>query len=200
MIELLWPPRCAGCDAEGALLCLDCRGSDVCCPPLRVPGVRGVRALARYGGGVSRALTRAKYGADRPLACHLSAWFARRMAPCVAGVDALVPVPSPWTRRVWRGFAMSALLADALGARLGVPVVHALRLSAGRRQAGLDARARRTNLGGRLRATIDVPGRVLLVDDVITTGATVARAAEELLGGRSTQVWVAALCVAEAAS
>jgi predicted amidophosphoribosyltransferase len=196
MRDLLWPPRCAGCDAEGAVLCVACRATDIACPPLRVEGVRGIRSLSRYGGPISRALLRAKYGHDRALAAHLAAWFAKRAAPVVIGVDAIVPIPSPWTRRLWRGFSVSALMADALSRRTGIPIVHALRLRPGRKQAGLGADGRTANLQGRLRATLDVPGRVLLVDDVVTTGATARRAADELLGGRTAEVWLAVLCVA----
>lgn len=145
-------------------------------------------AFTGYGGGMARALRRAKYGPDRPLMVTLADRFAEGVAPLAIGFDAIVPIPSPWTRRVHRGFAPAAVLAHALGARCGVPVRSVLALRPGPKQAGVAGRARRSNLRGRLRATAPAPGAVLLVDDVSTTGATLGAAARELLGDSSSRV------------
>lgn len=201
--ELLWPTVCAGCDVEHrGRLCPDCR---VPLQPYQVQhsltGVRAAIAASPYDSPVGVALQRAKYGRDRSLMVHLARLFARTVAPLLGGdlFDAIVDVPSPWTRRVARGFATGAVLARALGSATGLPVRHAVRIRPGRRNAGLDAGGRRRNLVGRVRSVHPLRGRVLLVDDVITTGATVEACARELLGTASDGVWAVALCAADPA-
>src|SRR5690606_26057064 len=112
--------------------------------------------------------------------------------------DAIVPAPSHWTTRARRGFASAAVLARALSRRTGVPVRHAITSRRGPRQAALEGAARRANLRGRVRSRLPVPGRALLIDDVLTTGATLDACARELLGDATHDVVIAILCVAEA--
>jgi ComF family protein len=192
---------CAGCDAPGDVrLCGACL-AEVRLRPIRAGDEAGVpvtgHALAGYDSGIGRALLRAKYGADRSLMRALAELLAREAADAAMGCDALVPAPSPWDRRARRGFAPSAVLADALSAATGLPVVHALAMARGARQAALDASGRGQNLRGRLRSVAPVEGRVLLVDDVVTTGATLGMCASELLGDRTAGVAALVLCAAE---
>jgi len=107
----------------------------------------------------------------------------------------LMPVPSPWTRRAKRGFHLPSLLARALSVSTEVPVTEGLRIAPGRRQAGLNRAQRLVNLRKRLRSTRPVQGRVLLIDDVWTTGATAQACAKELLGDQTEEVHIATLCV-----
>ena len=95
---------------------------------------------------------------------------------------ALVPVPVTGARLRERGFNQAQLLAEPLGATLGRPVLDVLeRLPGRRRQAGLGRRERKVNVRGRVRASAGPeaggPRAALLVDDVMTTGATAAACA-----------------------
>lgn len=200
-LEILWPTACAGCDVPHCgWLCPDCLACFGAQPvDVRLPGIRATLATASYASPVGVALQRAKYGKDRSLMKRLARQFADTLAPCVLGAsfEAIVDVPSPWTRRAVRGFATGALLAAELSARTRIPVRHAIRIRPGPRNAGLNVSGRRRNLVGRIRSKRPVEGRVLLVDDVVTTGATAMACARELLGTASREVWLLTLCSAD---
>ncbi|HHO51525.1 MAG TPA: ComF family protein [Deltaproteobacteria bacterium] len=200
-LEILWPTRCAGCDTEGhGQLCGACDTALQIRALAALPGeLAGGFAAAAYDGPLGIALKRAKYGRDPALLSLLAARFAQIVAPFALGgvFDAVVPVPSPWTRVIARGFSTGAVLSHHLCRTTGLPLRHALRLRPGRRNAGLDAIERRSNLEGRLWLRRAVPGRVLLIDDVFTTGSTARAAARQLLRGPTRSVWIATLCVSE---
>ncbi|MCZ7544770.1 MAG: phosphoribosyltransferase family protein [Anaerolineae bacterium] len=118
--------------------------------------------------------------------------------------DLILPVPLHANRQRWRGYNQSTLLAEALGVRLEVPVAaDALaRVRDTRAQVGLSARARRQNVSGAfvVRAPHRVSGRtILLVDDVVTTGATLAACAEALYQADAEAVWAVTLACAQPA-
>src|SRR5262245_7580938 len=103
-IDVLFPLGCAGCDAPGTRWCPAC---GLAMAPYRVAAIDGVRdcvAVARYDGAAGRALRWAKYGRDRAAMWVLAEEFAEHLAPLGLGHDLVVPVPSPWTRKWWRGF------------------------------------------------------------------------------------------------
>jgi ComF family protein len=138
-------------------------------------GLRGFDAAYSFGAyeGVLRELIHLyKYGKVRTLARPLSGWLAQAL-PRDEAFDALVPVPLYWRRRWQRGFNQAELLARGLSRRTGIPVVTALgRVRPTPAQAGLSTSARRRNVAKAFRAR-DVQGkRILLIDDVMTTGAT----------------------------
>ncbi len=196
MWELIWPSRCAGCGVDGAgLLCARCQPAVVHRPPLQLVGITEVLTCAGYGSGAGRALRRAKYTPLRLLLGPLAQGFAAAVAPLVRGrIRWIVPAPSPWSTRVRRGFDAAAFLADRLSRQTSAPVVYALTARAGPRQASLTAEARRKSAGARIRGDTPLQGRVLLVDDVVTTGATAEACARELLGSGADEVWLATLC------
>jgi predicted amidophosphoribosyltransferase len=196
MWELIWPSVCAGCGVEGeGILCPRCAPAVAHRPPVRVAGVSGVFACAGYGSGAGRALRRGKYGRQRLIITALAVGFAASLTPHLRGrFDVVVPAPSPWNTRMKRGFDSAAILAHALGRALGVPVREALRARPGPRQASLDVAGRRKSASSRIRGDVQISGRVLLVDDVVTTGATAEACARELLGSGAAEIWLATLC------
>jgi ComF family protein len=164
------------------------------------PAYQRARAAMRYDD-VARALVAAfKYGDRLDLAPLLGGWMARAGAELFEGADALVPVPLHW-RRLWtRRFNQSAALAGAISKISRVPVAHDLlnRAKATPQQVGLSRAERATNVQGAFRvppaAKAAVAGRrLILVDDVLTSGATSDACARVLLRAGAAQVDVLTL-------
>jgi len=195
--DLALPPRCVGCDEEGSLLCVTCEsglhGRRGILPgaPIGMPSHVPLPLVAHewctaYGGIGRPAIHALKYGGERRLADPLGRAMARRWRE-VSGVgDLLVPIPVHDSRRRERGYDQAELLAVAASRHLGVPIVAALtRRRATVRQSELDRSARADNVRGafaiRDGAVEAVCGHwPVLVDDVMTTGATLADAAAYL--------------------
>jgi ComF family protein len=168
------------------------------------PAYRRARAAVRFDE-VARALIHAlKYGDRLDLAPTLGGWMARAGTAVLAEADALVPVPLHW-RRLWaRRFNQSAALAGIVSQECGVPVAHAAlrRVKSTSQQVGLTRSERTVNVQGAFRvpegSRADVAGRrLVLVDDVLTTGATIDACARALMraGARDVDVLVFARVV-----
>ncbi len=168
------------------------------------PAYQRARAAVRYDE-VARSLVHAlKYGDRHDLAPIMGRWMARAGGALLAEADALVPVPLHW-RRLWaRRFNQSALLALAIGRESNTAVTdNALkRIKATAQQVGLSQAERALNVQGAFRVPTAgraaVAGRrLVLVDDVLTSGATTDACARALLraGARSVDVLVFARVV-----
>lgn len=165
------------------------------------PAFERARAALQYEGSGRRLVLRFKHGDRLDGAGTYAGWMARVGAELLAGAELIVPVPLHRWRLVGRGYNQSAVLARALGRRSGKPVlVDALVKSrATQSQQLLGAAERRRNitadlfrLGG--AAPDRVAGcRILLVDDVLTTGSTVDSCAKALLAAGATGVDVLTL-------
>ena len=195
-LDFALPAQCAGCRREGAALCGDClpaldvRLEAVPGVPIGLPAdipapLLQLEWCAPFTGVTRRALHALKYDGERRLAPPMGAAIARRWARAGAGGDALVPVPASPDRVRDRGYDQATLIAAEAGRRLRRPVLRALeRTRATTAQFDLDRAARASNLGGAFRAVdgVAVEGRwLVLVDDVVTTGATLAACATILL-------------------
>jgi ComF family protein len=152
------------------------------------PAYGRARAAVRYDD-IARTLVHAfKYGDRLDLAPTLGRWMARAGEELTAEADAIVPVPLHW-RRLWaRRFNQSAMLAEEIAKQCGRPVAYdaVKRVKATAQQVGLSRAQRAENIQGAFRVPLTgkaaIAGRKLvLVDDVLTTGATAEGCARALL-------------------
>lgn len=192
-MRFITPPVC---DRLGTPLPFDAGGGMLSPEAIANPPVyRRGRAAAHYTGAAQVLVHRMKYG-DRPeYARLLAGWMAQAGAELLRDADLLVPVPLHRGRLWRRRFNQAALLARGLARHTEVPVDldGFERRKATRSQVGLSRAERANNIQGAFRIA---PGaearfrgrRLLLVDDVLTTGATVNAAARVLLRGGAATV------------
>ncbi|HEX7897082.1 MAG TPA: ComF family protein [Planctomycetota bacterium] len=181
-LEWIAPPACPRCGAwtvDGR--CGECEGKSF--------AFSGATALGRYGGRLRDSILRLKFRGAR----HLADDFGRRLAARLPRrFDLVVAVPQSLWKLFSRGYNASELLAERVAARAGLPyrrgVLRKIRRT--RPQAELSLEARRDNPKGAYRAK-GVAGAVLLVDDVLTTGATANACVEALRAAGASDVHVA---------
>jgi len=228
-LDLVCPPRCVFCRADvpeagagPAVVCDDCArrlGSDVSrCPACGAPSASaaecrrcrgrcrdwdGIVVLAAYADDVRSAVLAAKRPGGELLATGLATLLAGKHAARIAAwkIDLIVPVPMHWTRRMLRGTSAADGLTRGLAAALGLPSRAALvRSRATRMQNELEPADRRANVRDAFRATAVVAGRrVLVVDDVTTTGGTISACRQALVAAGAAAVYAAAVARADAA-
>jgi len=194
-LDLLLAPRCAGCGAAGSWLCLVCREL---CEPIRQGRVT---AAGTYGGALREAIHRFKYGGERALANELGALVAACVASdlaCGIALDVVVPAVLHQARARSRGYDQARLLAAVVAERTALPLrVPLRRIRHAVPQIALDRAARAENVRGAYVAEAGAlrGARVALVDDVATTGATLAAAGGALraAGARVVRPYVVAL-------
>ena len=157
-------------------VCPDCR--------IRRPKLTRIRSAFLYEGTVMRMIREVKFSRRaRPLGYFAEELYVRLLSDLPPRIPAIGPVPLHKARQWERTFDQSALLAQYLGELSGVPVKNLLRrVKPTRPQTLLSGQARRKNLDQafRLRATGTVPRSVILLDDVVTTGATLEACAAVL--------------------
>ncbi len=204
-IDLLFPPQCGGCRRPGTLWCETCRaGVTLVRPPLcekcGQPNVASrlcvncrtsslqiefIRSAAVFEGSLRQAIHRFKYARLASLAEPLGQLLADGWEAHAFQADWLVPVPLHPARERERGYNQAALLARQLARHSGVPLLeHALqRTRATAVQMELNAAERQLNVAGAFACAEPriKSKRVVVIDDVCTTGATVEACAEALL-------------------
>ncbi len=204
-LDLLFPPVCGGCGQPGARWCARCdakakRLAPPWCPSCGMPSPGGeicsrcrehppalqaFRSWAFFDGPVRNALHRIKYRRDIALADALTLQMLKTYRAHLAWqVDAVLPVPLSRQRLQERGYNQAALFALPLALALGTSYRPAAlrRVRHTRSQVELSWEQRQENVAGAfIAAPDDVSGKtILLVDDVITTGATLNACASAL--------------------
>jgi ComF family protein len=170
---------CASCRQPGEVLCRQCRFALATSPAAIVPG--GITAALSFDGAVRSAVLALKFRNRRAVAQVLAETLVRRLGlarPGGAHVDLVTWAPTSRRRSVDRGYDQAELLARAVARQLGVPCRRLLYRVHGAPQVGR-SRAERLQ-GPSFRARPGVRLRVLVVDDVVTTGATLVAAGEAL--------------------
>ena len=204
LLELVFPTRCLGCGCPGSVWCVQCDNSlerlhapycDRCGDPLpHRPAICRrcalsefsipVRSFARYHGPLARALVQLKYRPTRAMADVMGAWLHETVLQAGWEPEVVVPVPLGRGHLRMRGYNQVALIASSLAGNLGIQsrptAIQRIRETPS--QVGLDAAARRENVQGAFLARPqDVQNEsVCLVDDLMTTGATLVACAEAL--------------------
>lgn len=202
LLRLLMPRPCPGCGGQLGRevgLCAACRAElrprVESHSPLSGEVAGHLVTLGRYQGRVRRAVRELKYAGARDAAQPLGQALARGV-PAEWGIVAVVPVPLHRTRQRQRGYNQAELLARALAAELGVPCLNLLeRTRATSQQAKLHGAERAKNVAGAFAVRGSLPnGPILLIDDVLTTAATLraCRDALEAAGVRDIKYAAAA--------
>ena len=197
ILDLIFPPRCEVCGKSGpSALCPECFSGIKFLKPQY-----GIHCAALYDGAVRTALHRFKFQKRKnlaePLGILLVNYLGQAAALKMKELDSIVPVPLHRRRQRQRGFNQIELLARVIARYYELPVVASLeRVKDTRPQFGLQKEARLLNLRGAFRVSRpqDVHDkRLLLLDDVYTTGATVAECAKALSGAGARRIEVLTL-------
>lgn len=219
LLDLLFPPRCAGCGRIGALFCSACQaaiepiprpvcrrcghpyaGTDLCPECQRSAShLDAITSTALFGGPLRGAIHNFKYSNGQALAPILGARLATTWHEQGLSADLIIPVPLHADRQRERGYNQAALLARILASAVGVPITEeaVVRQKATRQQVLLSAAERRENVKDAFVCRGGVAGRrIMLVDDVCTTGSTLEACAAALRAAGAASV--AALTLARA--
>lgn len=194
---------CAPCVAELPLLghsvCPQCAeptpSGEICGRCLQSPpAFDATRAAFRYEFPVDQLIQSYKYGGN----LALGGWLARQLLPCLGGVaaDCVIPLPLHRDRLAQRGFNQAGEIARLLSKELGLPLAldACERVRATRPQAALAHDARAANIRHAFTCSQDLSGkRILLIDDVLTTGATLSECARVLKLHGASQVMAVVL-------
>jgi ComF family protein len=217
LADLFYPQRCVGCDRRASdlhcrqcfdalprigrpfcarcgmptafetFVCDECKGVDF--------GFESARAPLRYTGVGKEIVHTLKYGGYTRVVERLAAPLMLGVIDPGDGFEAVVPVPLHRSRLRQRGFNQAELLARGVARKINAPVSGTLEVVRRiRDQVELSAAGRRANVAGAFRARDRVWGRVLLIDDVFTTGATMSACAETLMGAGAQEVHALSLC------
>jgi ComF family protein len=199
-IEFLGPPQCACCGRPFA----EATGAETLCGAClkRQPLYRKARAVCRYDEASKSLILAFKHGDRTDCAPALARWLVRAGADLIEDCELIAPVPLHWTRLFARRFNQAAMLAQAIGRLTGKPVVPDLidRRKRTPPQGKGSRDQRKRNVAGafavpmRHRAAV-ADRRILLIDDVLTTGSTVEACTRALLGAGAASVDVLTLAL-----
>lgn len=212
-LDWLFPPTCLGCGEEGVFICPECFSKikliprDVCnfcgsftskkgkcpnCDGKEHPYV-GFRAFAYYDGVIRKAIHHLKYQNDLTIGRYLAGLLKLVYQRTDWEVDLVIPIPIGEQKKQERGYNQAERLAKPFSESLKIPFSSdaLIRISEISSQVGLNHEERRENVRQAFaaRALLVKDQRILLIDDVFTSGATMEAAATELMGAGAKQVY-----------
>lgn len=216
LLDLVFPRTCAGCEREGGYFCDECEDDAprlgppqcrVCSAPSRDAlcawcqsanqPFNGITAPYRWTGIVQELVYSLKYRNVRASAPRLAELMSAHLMEKSMDADIMAPVPLHPCRERERGYNQSELLALGISKSTGIPMANGLlaRVRNTPPQVTMTSpEERRQNVVEAFECVGDVAGkRVLLVDDVVTTGATVAECAAQLRKAGAEAIWVLSL-------
>ena len=196
MLDVIaFPTRCAGCDRPGPVLCRTCRFA---LAARATDGPPGVVVAAPFTGRVRNVLLGFKYRNRRPVAAHLAGLVVNRLVGAGVRPDVVTWAPTSARRRRQRGFDQAELVARQVARQLGLPCRRLLERSTdGAPQTGRGRDERLVGPAFRVHPSVPV-AHVLVVDDVVTTAATLRSAAAALERGGARTVTMAAVAATPA--
>ncbi len=217
LLDLIFPPQCILCKRGGSTLCSTCQltlhptpvarcqhchtvlqAKDICRQCQQHPLLlSGLRAFSIYQGPLRTCIHALKYEGNRRLAEPLGQLLAETYTNSKLQADVLLPVPLHPERLRERGYNQSALLARTCAIQLGIPYREDLliRQRATTPQVGLSFQERLRNVSGAFQPALAFTTgafarrRILIIDDVCTTGATIEACAAPLFAAGARSVW-----------
>ena len=216
-IDWLFPPICGGCQKPGVRWCSGCQSKTVVLePPLcmkcgsvvRVPGICGacrkspphfsaLSSWAEFSGPLRNALHRLKYQNDLALGETFSKFLIQRLLDLEWEVDLVVPVPLAAGRQAERGYNQASMLARPLALASGIEYQPGalLKVRETPSQVGLSIDQRKVNVQNAFsgRTALTAGKRILIVDDICTSGATVDACSEALIQSGAKEIFALTL-------
>jgi ComF family protein len=216
ILDMLFPVHCAGCQRIGHVLCPTCVAEihplpspmcDFCGTPLSTygscktcqyhrPDLSGLRAVSLYEEPLRGCIHGLKYDGNTRLAFPLGLLLAQAFHRYALQADMLIPVPLHSERQKQRGFNHASLLAEACSAKISVPLNKniLIRHRATVAQVDLHPRERYQNVAGAFVCSSSAKSflkgrRILIIDDVSTTGAALEACATPLFDAGAKEVW-----------
>ena len=212
LVELIFPKICVGCGENGFWLCEKCSAkikiikTDLCifCGKIRDKGklcgrcrsryvLTGVIVATKFQGVMKKAIHSLKYDGNQDLAVILSKILEKKLETTRISKDFIITsVPLHWRKGNFRGFNQSELLAKLLAKKTGRPYRRLLkRIKPTESQTALGGVSRRENLKGAFKPLVEKieNKRIILVDDVCTTGSTLNECAIQLRKVGAREVW-----------
>lgn len=217
ILDIFFPPQCAGCKRSGAILCSSCVKE---IRPLPLPlcqkcgsslpsagecrqcqghplGLSGLRAVSVYQEPLRSFIHAFKYAGNTRLAEPLGHILAQFYTYYGIQADMIIPVPLHPERQRQRGYNHAFLLGEVCAAQVGVPMYDNVltRLRATSAQVGLTGKERYQNMAGAFVCTAQFATdalfgrRIVIIDDVYTTGATLQACAGPLFAAGARSVW-----------
>lgn len=206
-LNLLFPKYCLGCGKEGVYICKNCEvylTENACICPVCGQGsfwgethkkclgkytLDGLTSLWDFDGIIRKAIYRIKYGGEWSISNDLISQIENRFN-LFSGAYKIAYVPMFKKKENARGFNQSEIIAKELGKKLNFPTIRILEKTKDTRdQASLKKEERKENIKGCFKVLENLAPKIILVDDVFTTGATISECCRVLKNNGAEIVW-----------